>query len=322
MISETVNTELSIIIVNWNGVDFLPACLKSIVENPPKVPYEIIVVDNDSSDESVKYLQSAEIKNLLKDSNFTLIESKENLGFSRANNFAIEQTNAPYVFLLNPDTIAKPEAIDRLLRTLKSDEKIGAVAPKLFNGDGTLQFNVRQFPPTPLSILTTELKLYKLLPKRLVSDWLYSIHWNYRERTAVPVFSGAAIMAKREMINQVGAFDDDFHMYGEDFEWCVRINKRGWKTFFEPDAEIFHLGGQSSVQRWGTSETNLKEEEGVIYCQSKCISKPLLFFNLLTRTFSLVLHYVVNFITGNDCTSLAATIKLHIRLLKSIMSAG
>ena len=309
--------EISIIIGNWNGINVLPACLKSIVENAPSVSYEIILIDNASSDESVEWLKSREVKKLLDDTKFTLIESEENLGFSRANNFAIEQTNSPYVFLLNPDTIVKPHAIDKLLQTLKSDKKIGAVAPKLFNEDGTIQFNVWGFPPTPFSLLTGGLKLYHLLPKKLISGWLYSMHWDYKERKHVPMFSGAAILVKREMIDEIGAFDTDFFMFGEDGEWCVRMNRNGWKTFFEPEAEIIHIGRQSSLQKWGTETTLLKEEEAFIFFQKKCLSKYLLSANLLTRGFILSTYYIKDILFRKKKSISGSLIKLQFKELKS-----
>lgn len=308
--------ELSIIIVNWNGRHFLSDCLKSIVENPSSTTYQIIIVDNASTDGSVKCLQSVEVKDLLKNITFRLIESKENLGFGRANNLAIEQTDTPYVFLLNPDTIVKPHAINNLLETLKSDSRIGAVAPKLLNMDGTLQYNVWGFPLTPLSLLVTGLKIHRLLPKKIVGNWLYSWHWNYSERKPVPIVSGAAIMAKRELINDVGVFDPDFFMYGEDWEWCVRMNKNGWKTFFEPAAEIIHLGGLSSIQQWGKKGSRLKEEEAILLFQKKCLPRYLLFANLITRIFLITLYLMKYIFLRKETSMLVSLLKLHFNSLK------
>jgi GT2 family glycosyltransferase len=264
--------ELSIIIVNWNGANFLTECLRSIVESPPSAKYEIIVIDNGSNDRSVEILKSEETTKMLNGVNFRLIEREENLGFGRANNFVIEQTDAPYVFLLNPDTRVKSGAIDRLMKTLMSDERIGAVAPKLLNEDGTIQPNVWAFPPTATKYLVTNLRLYVLLPPSIRGSWLLSSHWNYSERRRVPIFSGAAIMASRKMIEDVGGFDPEYHMFGEDAEWCVRIGRKGWQLYFEPEAEIYHLGGQSAMQRWGEIGRVIKEEEGQQQFMNHCLS--------------------------------------------------
>jgi len=314
-----MSVELSIIIVNWNGIKFLSDCLQSIIENPPRVSYQIVMVDNASSDGSFEWLKSGEVEAMTGAVNFNLLDNRENLGFGKANNLAIAQTDSPYVFLLNPDTIVKSGAINKLLETLRSGENIGAVAPRLLNGDGSLQQNVWGFPPTPLTILVEGLKLYKFLPAKAVSHWLYRTHWNYRERIAVPMFSGAAIMAKREMINRVGAFDESFHMYGEDAEWCIRINRRGWKTFFEPEAEIYHLGGQSAVQRWGDIGTRVKEEEAAIAFQKKCLPAYHVFFNLLTRSLVLFVYLLKFFITNEKHYNIKPILKLQLNSLRSLV---
>ena len=311
-------TELSIIIVNWNGQRFLPACLKSIAENPPKVGYEVIVVDNASTDGSREWLASEEPRKLFPTAAcFKVILADENLGFGIANNRAIESTNSPVVFLLNPDTIVKPGAIDRIFHTLNGDNDIGAVAPKLLNADGSLQPNVWKFPPTPSYFIMTGFKLFRLLPKAWVRDRIYSFLWDYERRVPVPAFSGAAIMAKRSMIDNVGAFDETIHMYGEDAEWCSRINHYGWKTVFEPEAEIYHIGGQSALQRWGAGEARLKEDEAFIFVQKKCVSRSVFVLNQLTRLLVHAVYLVKNKLQRRDTSPLTAIIRCEIRALRN-----
>lgn len=315
-----MSVTLSIIIVNWNGIKFLPNCLKSIVENPPRVSYEIILVDNDSSDESVEWLKSSQANEMLKNINFTLVESKENLGFGKANNLAFERTAAPFLFLLNPDTMVKENAIDKLLTTFNLNEKIGAVAPKLLNEDGSIQASVWGFPPTPLVFLVEGFKLSRFLPKKLLENWLYSSYWDYSRRSSVPIFSGAAIMAKREMINEVGGFDPSFHMYGEDTEWCVRIKRSGWDLYFEPEAEVFHVGGQSALQRWGEMETRLKEEKASIAFQIKCLPSYLVFFNALTKAFIFSIYLIKRFFLRQDYSHLQALLNLQLKGCRAVLS--
>lgn len=303
--------QLSIIIVNWNGADFLPNCLRSIVENPPSVLYEIVVVDNDSSDGSVTWMRSEEAAAMLGETVFRLIESGGNLGFSKGNNLAIEQTESPIVLLLNPDTVVKSGAIDKLLETLQSDEAIGACAPKLLNADGSIQYSVARSHPTPFSILLLDLQLVRYLPKKLFENIIYSAFWNYTERVAVPAVTGAAILAKRKMIDMVGGFDASYHMYGEDFEWCIRIKKGGWKIVFEPDAEIYHIGGQSSVKRWGDA-VGVKMHEGGMKVQLDCLPTYLTVLNASTSVFTQGLYYAKNLITGGERGSLGKIIKIQV----------
>jgi GT2 family glycosyltransferase len=314
--------ELSIIIVNWNGVNFLPNCLTSIVENQPTVPFEIIVVDNCSTDGSREWLSSDEANELLKNAQFKLILSDENMGFGRANNLAIEQSNSPFVFLLNPDTIVQREAITKLLDTLRSNERIGAVAPRLLSQNGSVQVSVWGFPPTPVSLLVQGFQLDRFLPNKLLENWIYASHWNYLQRVSVPMVSGAAIMVKKAMINAVGAFDPEFHMYGEDGEWCIRMKRHGWLTVFEPDASIIHLGGQSSMQRWGLENSKLKEQEAFILFQKKCLPRYLVILNLVTRLFIFSIYFLKNLIGRKDNTMSLQLIELQLSSIKSLAFAN
>ena len=287
-----MKTELSIIIVNWNGESFLPNCLKSIAENPPSVPYEVLLIDNASSDGSVKWLKSEEAKEILSNTNFKLIESNENLGFGRANNLIIKQTKAPYVFLLNPDTIVRAKAIDRLLESLKAEEKIGVTVPKLLHADGSLQPSVWA-SPNPVTILCETL-FYRVLPKAVYKNWLYGPHWDYAEKRAVPIVCAAAMMVKRTVIDKVGAFDEDFHMYGEDLEWAKRITNNGWDLVFVPESEIHHLYGQSSAQRWTSIEKQVTMGKAFILFQKKSLPAWLFFSNILTAIFVGNVYLLVN----------------------------
>jgi GT2 family glycosyltransferase len=267
-----VSAELSIIIVNWNGGGLLGRCVESILFHPPGVPYEIVVADNGSSDGSVDALRGR----------VRLIENGANLGFGRANNIAIDQTEAPFVFLLNPDTEVLPGAINALLATLKSDARIGAVAPRLLNTDLTLQPSVWGDIPYPLYVLLNDLPLHRLLPQPLRGRLLRGRHWDHRERMRVSSFSGAAIMAKRKMIDEVGVFDERFHMYGEDAEWCMRIYRSGWWLIFEPAAEVVHHGGQSAAKRWNDHDRRMKEEEANLRFQFQCTPPAQFMINTLT----------------------------------------
>lgn len=303
---------LSIIIVNWNGMNFLPDCLKSIAKNLLSLDYEVVIVDNVSTDKSREWLSSEEASKFFKNNNLRVILSDKNLGFGRANNLAIEKTSSPYVFILNPDTIVKNKAIDCLIETLEADEKIGAVSPKLLNDDETLQESVASYPPNPIKILLQGFRLTRILPKSLRQKYFYGEDWSHDEKRAVPVFWGTAIMAKRSMIEQVGAFDPDFFMYGEDVEWCVRINKKGWKTVFVPEAEIIHLGGKSSEQVWEKSETSLRKDEADILVQKKSLPQFLVAFNSLTKGFVYSAAYLRRFLLGEKRDFLKKHISLQL----------
>ena len=308
--------QLNIIIVNWNGKRFLPDCLKSIADNPPEGRYEVVVVDNVSSDGSREWLESPEAAEIFPNENLKVILSEENLGFGRANNLAIEKTRGDLVFVLNPDTIIKGKAIQRLIDELSSDDTIGAVSPKLLNADGTLQASVAAFPPNPLTIALEGLRLTKILPRTIRQRYFYGEHWDHNEKRSVPVFWGTAILAKRKMIAEVGAFDEDFFMYGEDVEWCARMNRMGWKTVFVPEAEIVHLGGKSSEQAWQPSETTLRKDAADILVQKKSLPIWWAASNSLSRALMYSLAFFRRAVMGQNRDFLKRHITLHLNVVK------
>ena len=315
-----MKVQLSIIIVNWNGMKFLPDCLKSIAQNPPSMSYDVVIVDNISTDESRQWLVSQEASEILANDKLKVILSDENLGFGRANNLAIGKTSSKYVFILNPDTIIKNKSIDCLIEALETEEKIGAVSPKLLNNDGTLQESVASYPPNPIKILLQGFRLIRILPKTLRQKYFYDESWEHNKKYAVPVFWGTAIMAKRRMIEEVGAFDPDFFMYGEDVEWCVRINKKGWKTVFVPEAEIIHLGGKSSEQVWEKSETSFRKDEAEIMVQKKTLRPSQVAANALTKASVYSVAYMRRLIFREERSFLSKLISLQLRTGKKALA--
>lgn len=267
--------ELAIIVINWNGGDFLRRCLESIDRFPPKLDYEIVVVDNASTDGSREWLQA-------QGDRVRLIANDENVGFGRANNQAFAATEAPLLFLLNSDAEVYQGTIDRLIETINEDERIGAVGPRLFNSDGTLQPSVWRNPLTPFEMIATSLRLYKLMPRRLRGELLLGFHWDHSQRRHASMLSGAALLVRRKMIDAVGGFDESFHMYGEDVEWSMRIVRGGWWMVFEPDATVLHHQGKSTARRWSSLEKRQKEYEGFFRFQRLHLSRRQAIANLTT----------------------------------------
>lgn len=250
-----MNTDLSIIIVNWNGGNLLSRCVETIVSSAPRVTYEIVIIDNASEDDSLDQLQRTETAAFLQSNQrLRIFNNCENKGFGAANNQAFDLTDSPFVFLLNLDTEVHPGTIDTLMRTMLSDPQIGACGPKILNPDGSLQISAFFNPPRVWHTILSQLKLYYLLPPRVRGELLLGRHWDHGRQRTVPMLSGAAILARRQMIEEVGGFDERFHMYAEDNEWCWRITQSPWKLVFVPDAVVLHHGGQSSMKRWSSDE--------------------------------------------------------------------
>ena len=266
--------DLSIIVVNWNGGDFLQRCLDSVAKFPPAVPYEVIVVDNASTDGSREFLQSRK--------EVRLIANSENVGFGRANNQAFAASESPLLFLLNSDAEVHAGAIDALIATMREDEKLGAVGPRLINPDGSLQPSVWRNPLTPFEMIVTAFQLHRLFPRRLRANLLLGFHWDHSHRRSVQMLSGAALMVRRKMIDDVGGFDERFHMYGEDSEWALRMVRGGWLMLFEPVATVTHHVGKSSANRWTDLEKREREYKGFFQLQRLHFTRRLAVANLLT----------------------------------------
>ena len=247
--------ELSIIIVNWNGGNLLRRCVETIVSSRPTTSYEVVIIDNASEDDSLDQLRSSEpLAPLFENQQLRIFNNPENRGFGAANNQGFALTNAPFLFLLNLDTEVRPGTIDTLMETIKSDSRIGVCGPKILNTDGSLQISAFFNPPRVWHTILSQLKLYNLLPHRLRGELLLGRHWDHDRLRSVPMLSGAAMLARREMIDEVGGFNEQFHMYSEDTEWCWRITKAGWKLMFVPDAVLLHHGAESSKKRWSEQE--------------------------------------------------------------------
>lgn len=247
--------ELSIIIVNWNGGNLLRRCVETIVTSPPTTSYEIVIVDNASTDDSLDHLCGSELlAPLISNQQLRIIRNTENRGFGAANNQGFAATDSPFLFLLNLDTEVRPGTIDTLRHALASDETIGVCGPKILNSDGSLQISAFFNPPRVWHTILSQLKLYLLLPRRIRGELLLGRHWDHNRRRAVPMLSGAAMLARRKMIDEVGGFNERFHMYSEDTEWCWRIVKANWKLMFVPEAVLLHHGAESSKKRWSSQE--------------------------------------------------------------------
>ena len=231
--------DLSISIVNYNNKEYLKSCLDSIYSHAPETNFEVIVVDNGSSDGSTEAVKHAF-------PSINLIENSNNLGFVKANNQGIRASKGQYVLSLNNDTIIEDGTLSGLVRFMNEHPDVGACGPKVLNRDGSLQYQCRRNFPTISSSLFYFLRLHRLFPgKKRFGQYLMT-HRNSDEAGEVDSVSGCCMMVRREVIEEVGILDENFIMYGDDLDWCYRIKQAGWKVFYVPDYQIVHFGGQSS----------------------------------------------------------------------------
>lgn len=220
--------DLSIIIISFDTKELLRECLTSVLNQTKGVEFEVIVVDNGSSDTSVEMVKKEfpQIK---------LIKNKENLGFAKANNQALRQSHGEYVLLLNSDTKIVNNALVKLVNFAESKKDLGIAGPRLLNLNDTPQPSAAPFytlPVTAISLFSGDKFLRQSPSKSTPVDWV----------------SGACFLIKREVIEKIGLLDERFFMYAEEMEFCYRAKKAGYQVYFYPQAEVIHLiqGGSSA----------------------------------------------------------------------------
>lgn len=231
-------TALTVQIVNWNAREPLRQCLQSIRAHPPGVPYEILVLDNNSHDGSVQMLEK-EFPPI------HLLVSEQNLGFSKGHNLCAKHAKGDYLFILNPDTLLSPSALDRLVAFASAHPEIGIIGPKLLNPDGSLQFSCRRFPE-PTAALFRNTPLGKLFPNNHYTREYLMTDWDHNSVREVDWVSGAALFVRKTVFEQLGGFDEQFFMYCEDVDLCYRAWQAGWKVVYYPDVVIYHAIGRST----------------------------------------------------------------------------
>jgi GT2 family glycosyltransferase len=232
--------DVSTIIVNWNTCEILRDCLASIYAKTRDVEFEVIVVDNASSDGSVNVVKS-EFPQVI------LLENRGNLGFAAANNQGMAIAQGRYVLLLNSDTIVLGNAIDKAFAFADNHKNTAVVGCRVLNPDRTVQTTCFMFPSL-LNMLLSSSYLYKLFPKNKFFGREQMTWWNRNDTREVDVVTGCFMLVRQKAIKQVGIMDERFFMYGEETDWCYRFKQAGWKILFTPNAEIIHFGGQSSKQ--------------------------------------------------------------------------
>jgi len=221
--------KLSVIIVSYNVRLLLEECLQSVEKALEGIEGEIYVVDNNSSDDSVGYLQPRfpQVK---------FIANKENLGFARANNQAIRQSEAEYVLLLNPDTVVYDNTLRESVAFMDSHPEAGGVGVRMLTREGEPAPESRRAVPTPWIAF---LKMIGFSKK------YYMSHLPWDKPGQIEVVSGAYCMLRRQALDQIGLLDEDFFMYGEDIDLSYRLLKGGWQNWYLP-LDIIHYKGEST----------------------------------------------------------------------------
>lgn len=247
--------DLSIVIVSWNVRDYLKACIESIYKHTKGINFEVIVVDNASSDGSANMVRKffPEVK---------IITNKYNAGFSKANNQAINMSKGKYIAILNPDTLLIEDIFNPIVKYLEKHNDIGAIGPKILNEDEkSIQYVCARRLPNPFFDLIDYMKLYRKFPK--IFGGSYMANWDHRTSRFVEVLSGACMVIRKKVIDEVGLFDENQFMYVDDIDLCKRMIKFGWKIYYYADVSLIHYGGESSKKI--KEFTNIKKLESKNY---------------------------------------------------------
>ncbi len=231
--------QLSIVIVNFNVKDFLSQCLHSIYKSKYNFGIEIIVVDNNSIDNSTEFVrkQFPEVK---------LIALNENKGFAAANNEAFKIAKGRYLLILNPDTYLQEDTLQTMFTFMELHPEVGIAGCKVLNPDGTLQLACRRSFPTPWVSFTKLFGLQSLFPHSKLFGQYNQTFRSPDETYFVDSISGSFMFIRREVIELLNGFDTSFFMYGEDLDFCFRAAQIGWKTAYVHSTSIIHYKGQST----------------------------------------------------------------------------
>ena len=300
---------LALVVVTWNAKKYVDLCLRSL-DQVEAMPLEIIVVDNASTDGTPELIAS-EFKR------FKLIRNIDNLGFAKANNIGIRSSSGQYICLVNSDVTVPIGCLSNLVNYLESNPGVGMVGPQMLGPDGNVRRSTMRFPSL-LSSIGRALALdrfplvSRLVGSQLVADFAH-------DRTAdVDILNGWFWVVRREALNQVGLLDEQFFMYGEDMDWCLRFRKAGWGVVFYPDANAIHFGGGSSsaapvrfhIEKYRADFQYWRKHHGVI---ALAVYAGIVFLNNLLR---MIGYLAINLVRPKRKAESAAKVRRSWALLK------
>lgn len=231
--------KLSVIIVNYNVKYFLEQCLKSVMAAAEGIDLEVFVVDNNSVDGSVEMIRNKFPK-------VRLVANKENLGFSKANNQAIQQASGQYILLLNPDTLVEQDTFHKVLAFADRTPDMGGLGVKMIDGQGKFLPESKRGLPTPAVAFYKIFGLSALFPRSKVFGQYHLGYLDADQIHAVEVLSGAFMLLRRTTLEKTGLLDENFFMYGEDIDLSYRITKAGYRNYYFPQTRIIHYKGEST----------------------------------------------------------------------------
>ena len=257
--------QLSIIILNYNVRYFLELCVLSVQNGIPDIDAEIIVIDNNSQDDSCEMMKK-------RFPNIKLIENKENSGFPKGNNIGVAAAKGEYICILNPDTVVAEDTFSKVLAFAKKQKELGIVGVKLIDGTGNFLPESKRGIPTPFVAFTKITGLYKILPKTFGK--YYAQHLSENQTGKVDILVGAFMLMKRDLYLEIGGFDENCFMYSDDIDLSYMALKKGKSNYYFHETSVIHYKGESTVK----DETYMKRfQEAMNFFYQKHFRVSLLF---------------------------------------------
>ncbi len=263
--------QLSVIILNYNVRYFLEQCVLSVQEAIQNLDAEIIVIDNNSTDESCAMIEQ-------RFPNVKLVRNLDNLGFPKGNNIGAAQAEGEYICILNPDTVVAGDAFIKILNFVNSsaieNNNLGIIGAKLTDGTGNFLPESKRGVPTPWVAFTKIVGLYKLPLKSRILGKYYAQHLNENQTGKVDILVGAFMFLKRDLYLEVGGFDEACFMYSDDIDLSYRILKLGKTNYYFHETTVIHYKGESTIK----DETYMKHfQEAMNFFYKKHFSVPVIF---------------------------------------------
>jgi GT2 family glycosyltransferase len=261
--------QLSVIILNYNVRYFLEQCVLSVQKALKNIDGEIIVIDNNSADDSCAMMQKRfpDVK---------LIQNKENVGFPKGNNIGVAIAKGEYICILNPDTVVAEDTFVKVLAFAERQKDLGIIGCKLIDGTGNFLPECKRGVPTPFVAFTKIFGLYK------ISNWFgkyYAQHIAQNQTGKVAILVGAFMVMKRDLYNEVGGFDENCFMYSDDIDLSYMVSKKGKTNYYFHETSVIHYKGESTIKD-GTYMKRFQEAMNFFY---KKHFKVSVFFSLFMK---------------------------------------
>jgi len=242
-----VSARVDVAVVSWNTRDVTVAALRRLLDTDQGVEVRLLVRDNGSTDGTVEALRAAVPE-------AEVDAGRDNVGFARGMNTLLARSDAPWFLPLNSDAWPDPGALGALVEAAARHPRAAAVAPRIERPDGSLEHSTNPFPSLSVAALTATGLYHRLSPRLAWRKQLFGV-WQHDSERAVDWAVGAALLMRREALDEIGGFDERFFMYAEDVEWCWRAHRRGWEIWFTPQAVVRHVGNASGEQNYGRRRT-------------------------------------------------------------------